>query len=156
MNSILEDDHSKQLDCDKIIEELSNAISNLELISKKSKQKTNNKLISKEIDKLDSNSNNLNDDLNKKEINLDNNIPEYEVFEAYIEEDEELEKFLRKYDDDGNLYSKAKFPETLYGELKAVLNAKAKVHRSREAKALGVDESLIKPIEPINRNIKKK
>ena len=146
MNSILDDDKFHQLDSDKIIAELTSAIDALNIISSKARLRSNQFIHQKQDSKLNSDKN----ELNVKEIDFVNQIPEYEVFETYFEDDEIIEKYVEKFDDFS--YTNPKLPDTLYGELKSILDEKAKDHRIREAKALGVNEKdLVLPLTTIDK-----
>lgn len=135
MNSLLDDKFEpEQFDSDKIVAELTSAIDSLHMISIKSKSKASKEFIHKQVQKLNADPGS---EL-AEEIRLDEQVPEYEVFEAYIEDDEKIDRYLEKFEDYS--LSNAKYPDTLYGELKEVLDVKAKDHRTREAKALGVNE----------------
>lgn len=142
MNSLLDDKFElEQFDSDKIVAELTSAIDSLHMI--KGRSKANKEFISKQVQKLNAEPTAV---PIAEEVHLDKQVPEYEVFEAYIEDsDEKINRYLEKFED----YSltNAKLPDTLYGELKEVLDVKAKDHRTREAKALGVnEEDLPKPV----------
>lgn len=137
MDSILDDKtETRELDNDHIVSELTSAIETLKLISTKEKR---TKFVAKEVEKLNSSLNS--EKPIPKEVSLNEQIPEYEVFEAYIEEDEKIDRYVNDIEE--NICKKNRYPETLYGELKEALNVKAKSHRTREAKALGIDENSI-------------
>lgn len=114
---------------------MTSAIETLNLIVIKRKPRIN-----QFIHKQDQQINDCNQiDSKANQIELDKSIPEYEVFEAYIEEDREIERYVEKFEN--YTFENAKYPESLYGELKEVLDVKAKDHRTREAKALGINEN---------------
>lgn len=131
---------TEQFDSDGIVAELTGAIDSLNLVSAKSKAKSTKQFIHKQVQKL-----NADPTVESKQIDLNEQVPEYEVFEAYIEDDEKIDRYLERFEDCS--LTNAKYPDTLYGELKEVLDVKAKDHRTREAKALGVnEEDLPKPV----------
>lgn len=140
LSKILDENSNQidQLNSEEIIDELTSAIDALKLIP--TSPKTTTQFVHKVVQKLNADES---PEPMAKEIDLNQEIPEYEVFEAYIDEDDEkLNKFIEKYED--HLFElNAKFPDSLYGELKEVLNVKAKDHRTREAKALGIDEEVL-------------
>lgn len=141
LTTILDENSNRidQFESEKIIDELTSAINALKLIpTTKSKSKT--QFVHKEILKLNNSKQTVDQ---SQSINLDEEIPEYEVFEAYIDENDEIERFVEKYEDHLNDVNNAKYPDSLYDELKGILNVKAKDHLKRQAKALGIDEEEI-------------
>lgn len=145
MNSLLDDQlEAHEFDNDQIVAELTSAIDSLNLI--KNKSKNTKQFVHKEVKKPNA------DVTSAKEVDLNEQVPEYEIFEAYIEDDEKIDRYLEKFED--YQLTNAKYPDTLYGELKEALGVKAKDHRTREAKALGVsEEDLPKPVAVERRRV---